>query len=61
MYLELQAHYVFDKVARPFGVTNGNPAWLGSPDLNGDWTAWIFEVIAEGLKPIPPKMPRLYW
>lgn len=61
MYLELQAHYVFDKVGRPFGITNGNPAWLGAPDLNGDWTAWIFEVIAGGLKPIPPKMPRLYW
>jgi RHS repeat-associated protein len=61
MHIELQAHYVFDKVARPFGITNGNPAWLGAPDLNGDWTAWIFEGFARGLKPIPPIMPRIYW
>jgi RHS repeat-associated protein len=61
MYIELQVHYVFDKVARPFGITNGNPAWLGAPDLNGDWTAWIFEGFARCLKPIPPIMPRIYW
>jgi hypothetical protein len=61
MYIELQVHYVFDKVARPIGITNGNPAWLGAPDLNGDWTAWIFEGFARGLKPIPPIIPRIYW
>lgn len=60
MYIELQGHFIFDKIARPFGITNGNPAWMGPPDLNGDWTAWIAEGIARSIRPIPPIIPRLY-
>jgi hypothetical protein len=43
MYLELQAHYGFDKI---FGswYTNGNPAMLG--DTSTDSTARLFEGIA---------------
>ena len=60
MYVELQGHYAFDKVAKPFGITNGNPAWMGSPDLNGDWTAWIAENIARSIRPTSPVIPKLY-
>ncbi|MDX9808307.1 MAG: RHS repeat-associated core domain-containing protein, partial [Acholeplasma sp.] len=61
MYIELQAHYVFDKVAKPFGITNGNPAWLGTPSLKGDWTAWIAEGIAGSFNPFSPITPRNLW
>jgi hypothetical protein len=57
MYIELQVHYVAYKV----GIENGNPAMLGVPDFNGDWTAAISEVLAFCLnrRPIAPNpLPR---
>ena len=60
MYIELQAHYL----AYNIGVSNGNPAWMGPPALNGDWTAWLSECVARiieaGTGPILPRIPKFY-
>lgn len=43
IYIELQAHYLFYLL----GNSHGNPAWLGKPNWQVDWTAALSETIAD--------------
>ena len=45
IYIELQGHYLFYLL----GNSHGNPAWLGKPNWELDWTAVLSEFIADAL------------
>ncbi len=53
MYIELQGHYL----AYQFGNSHGNPAYLGVPAWNGDWTAELAESLADILYGISTMSP----
>ncbi|XMB72168.1 hypothetical protein RJI07_08675 [Mycoplasmatota bacterium WC30] len=53
MYIELQGHFLAYRI----GNSHGNPAFIGVPDWNGDWTAAVSENLADILYGISTMSP----